>query len=242
MSRSERSARPAVHGFWEGTGATKTFTHPLDRALLERYVPRDARILDYGCGYGRLTAELARLGYRDVHGVDPSRALIERGRNEHPELPLVRFDALPLPFEDGSFDAALLFVILGVVTGDADQKALLSELARLVRPSGVLYLSDVPLQNDEHHVRRYEEASAADPLRPYGVFSTPDGGLFRHHRPEELRELLHAHGFDIVEERSTATATLHRGETTRSVQVIARRTDAADAADAADVSGTPPRP
>ncbi|OEU88227.1 methyltransferase type 11 [Streptomyces abyssalis] len=224
MARSERPARPAVHGFWEDTGATKTFTHPLDHALLEQYVPRDARVLDYGCGYGRLTAQLVELGYGDVHGVDPSRALIERGRREHPELPLLRFDALPLPFDDGSFDAALLFVVLGVVTADADQEALLAEIARLVRPSGVLYLSDVPLQTDEHHVRRYEEAAASSPGRPYGVFSTPDGGLFRHHRPEELRELLRTHGFAAEEERPTATATLHHGETTRSVQVLARRT------------------
>jgi SAM-dependent methyltransferase len=222
-SSAPRPRRPAVHGFWEGTGAAKTFTHPLDRGLLERYVPREARILDYGCGYGRLTAQLVELGYGDVHGVDPSRALIERGRSEHPELPLQLFTALPLPFEDGGFDAALLFVVLGVVTGDADQHAVVAELARLVRPSGVLYLSDVPLQSDERHVRRYEEGSAADPERPYGVFTTPDGGLFRHHRPEELRELLHAHGFTVEEERPTATATLHHGETTRSVQVIARR-------------------
>lgn len=224
MARSGRPARPAVHGFWETAGATKTFTHPLDRALLEQYVPRDARILDYGCGYGRLAAELVASGYRDVHGIDPSRALIERGRREHPDLPLELMEELPLPSADGSFDAALLFVILGVVPADADRQALLAELARLVRPSGVLYLSDVPLQSDEHHVRRYDEAAAAAPHRPYGVFSTPDGGLFRHHRPEELRELLHTHGFAVEEERSTATATLHRGESTRSVQVIARRT------------------
>lgn len=212
-----------MHGFWEATGATKTFTHPLDEGLLEQYVPREARILDYGCGYGRLTAQLAELGYRGVHGVDPSRALIERGQREHPELTLVRLTALPLPFAEGSFDAALLFVVLGVVPGDADRKALVAELARLVRPGGVLYLSDVPLQSDERHVRRYDEAAAAAPHRPYGVFSTPDGGLFRHHRPEELRELLHGHGFVIEEERSGTTATLHHGETTRSVQVVARR-------------------
>lgn len=227
MALSERPARPAVHGFWEGTGAKKTFTHPLDHALLEQYVPRDARILDYGCGYGRLTAQLTELGYRGVQGVDPSRALIERGRREHPELPIAHFEALPLPFGDGSFDAALLFVILGVVTGDADQTSLVAELARLVRPSGVLYISDVPLQSDEHHVRRYDEASLAEPDRPYGVFSTPDGGLFRHHRPEELRELLSTHGFAVEEERFPTTATLHHGESTRSVQLIARRVAAA---------------
>lgn len=212
-----------MHAFWEAAGAEKTFTHPLDHALLERYVPRGARILDYGCGYGRLTAQLKEAGYGDVHGADPSRALIERGRREHPQLPLRHFEKLPLPFEDGSFDAALLFVILGVVAEDADRRAVLAELARLVRPSGVLYLSDVPLQEDEHHLRRYDEAAAADPERPYGVFSTPDGGLFRHSRPEELRESLRAHGFAVEEERTTTTATLHRGESTRSLQLVARR-------------------
>lgn len=227
MDRLERPARPSVHGFWEAAGASKTFTHPLDAVLLERYVPRDARILDYGCGYGRLTAQLVELGYRDVHGVDPSRALIERGRREHPELPLDLVEELPLPFADGSFDAALLFVILGVVPADADQEAIVAELARLVRPSGILYLSDVPLQSDGHHVRRYDEAAAARPDRPYGVFTTPDGGLFRHHRPEAMRKLLRTNGFTVEEERSPTTATLHQGESTRSVQIVARRDAAA---------------
>ncbi|SCK55717.1 2-polyprenyl-3-methyl-5-hydroxy-6-metoxy-1,4-benzoquinol methylase [Streptomyces sp. WMMB 322] len=211
-----------MHTYWETTGATMAFTHPLDHALLERYVPRDARILDYGCGYGRLTAQLEELGYRDVQGVDPSAAMIERGAREHPGLTLTRQTALPLPFAAGSFDAALLFVVLGVVPGDADQNALVCELARLIRPGGVLYLSDVPLQDDERHSRRYEEAVAAAPYRAYGTFSTPDGGLFRHHRPEQLRALLAGNGFTVEEERTGTTATLH-GHTTRNVQLVARR-------------------
>ncbi|RSO16132.1 class I SAM-dependent methyltransferase, partial [Streptomyces sp. WAC 06725] len=55
--------RPHPQGFWETAGATKTFTHPLDAELLAAYVPRDVPVLDYGCGYGRLTAELGAVGY-----------------------------------------------------------------------------------------------------------------------------------------------------------------------------------
>jgi SAM-dependent methyltransferase len=52
-------------------GSEKTFTHTLDPELLEECLPLSARILDYGCGYGRLTAQLAALGYGDVRGGSP---------------------------------------------------------------------------------------------------------------------------------------------------------------------------
>ncbi|MGW7517986.1 class I SAM-dependent methyltransferase [Streptomyces sp. NPDC054796] len=211
---------PAVDGYWEAVGSTKTFTHPLDPELLETYLPRDARVLDYGCGYGRLTAQLAALGYGHVHGVDPSHALIARGRREHPELDLTHMPALPLPFEDASFDAALLFVVLNCVPEDAAQRTIVAEVARLVRPGGVLYVSDVPVQSDARNVRRYEDSPAAHHM--YGVFTTADGATFRHHRPEHLRELLGSHGFAVEEERTGTAPTLH-GHTAEHLQIIARR-------------------
>ncbi|AXK37161.1 class I SAM-dependent methyltransferase [Streptomyces armeniacus] len=225
--------RPAVHGYWEADGASKDFTHALDHELLAAYVPRDARVLDYGCGYGRLTARLAALGYGDVRGVDPSRAMVERGRREHPALDLAHQSALPLPradgHTDGSYDAALLFVVLNCVPGDADQRAIVRELGRLLRPGGVLYVSDVPVQRDARNVGRYEQHAAHAPEgTPYGVFTTPDGGLFRHHPPGHVRELLHAYGFTVEEERTGTSATLH-GHTAGHVQTIARRRNASRA-------------
>ncbi|MFI9260835.1 ubiquinone/menaquinone biosynthesis C-methylase UbiE [Streptomyces sp. 2333.5] len=207
-------------GFWETTGSAKTFTHPLDPALLDAYVPRGAHVLDYGCGYGRLTAELAGLGYRAVRGVDVSAALIARGRREHPELDLLRWAGFPLPFEDGAFDAALLFAVLTCVPGDADQTAIAGELGRLVRPGGVLYLSDVPLQDDALNQERY--ARFAERYGTYGVFETPDGGVFRHHPPERLRGLVRAAGFSVLAERRGSVGTLD-GRTAERLQLVARR-------------------
>ncbi|TXC92479.1 class I SAM-dependent methyltransferase [Streptomyces sp. ISID311] len=207
-------------GFWETTGSAKTFTHPLDPALLDAYVPRGAHVLDYGCGYGRLTAELTGLGYRAVRGVDVSAALIARGRREHPELDLLRWAGFPLPFEDGAFDAALLFAVLTCVPGDADQTAIAGELGRLVRPGGVLYLSDVPLQDDALNQERY--ARFAERYGTYGVFETPDGGVFRHHPPERLRGLVRAAGFSVLAERRGSVGTLD-GRTAERLQLVARR-------------------
>ncbi|MFH8406331.1 class I SAM-dependent methyltransferase [Streptomyces sp. NPDC018019] len=209
-----------TQGFWESTGAGKTFTHPLDPGLLDAYLPRDVPVLDYGCGYGRLTAELVAAGYADVRGVDVSRALVERGGREHPDVRLTHCPDLPLPFQDGIFGAALLFAVLTCVPDAAAQRAIVGELGRLVRPGGVLYVSDVPLQSDRLHLARYEEY--APRYGTYGVFETPDGGVFRHSAPDHLRGLLRAHGFTVVAERSDTVPTLD-GHTVQRLQLIGRR-------------------
>lgn len=217
--------RPDLHGFWERAGATKTFTHALDPALLAAYVPRGARVLDYGCGYGRLTAQLAEAGYAAV-GVDPSHAMVERGRAEHPGVELVHQAELPLPERDGAYDAALLFAVLNCVPRDASQHAAVAELARLVRPGGVLYVSEVPLQSDPRNVLRYEAHASGPDSGPYGTFTTPDGARFRHHTPEHLRALLDGHGFTVTEER-TGTAPTLNGHTASRLQLVAHRRPAA---------------
>jgi SAM-dependent methyltransferase len=209
--------------FWETTGAGKTFTHPLDPELLAGHLPdREAPVLDYGCGYGRLTGELAALGYSRVEGVDFSRALIERGRREHPGLPLLHCAELPLPRPDGHYGAALLFAVLTCIPDDAAQRAVLAELARLVRPGGLLHVSDVPLQSDARNLRRYAEY--AERLGTYGAFRTEDGGTFRHHEPDRLRALLADHGFTITEERTDTVGTLDHHTVERLQLLAVRRT------------------
>ncbi len=51
--------------------------------LVDAMVGRGARILDAGCGPGRVAAELARLGH-DVVGVDVDPVLIEAAVEDHP--------------------------------------------------------------------------------------------------------------------------------------------------------------
>ncbi|MEF3116312.1 class I SAM-dependent methyltransferase [Streptomyces chrestomyceticus] len=212
--------RQETREFWERAGAVKTFTHPLDPELLHAYVPPDVPVLDYGCGYGRLTAELVAAGYADVRGVDVSRALVERGRREHPGVRIEHWAGLPLPFGDGSFGAALLFAVLTCVPGSGEQREIVAELGRVVRPGGVLYLSDMPLQRDRWDVARYE--AYAGRFGTYGVFGTSDGGVFRHHEPDRLRGLVRAHGFTVEAERTDMVPTLD-GRTAERLQLIGRR-------------------
>ena len=41
-------------------------------------LPTTARVLDYGCGYGRTLAELRDVGWRNAVGVDFSREMVSR--------------------------------------------------------------------------------------------------------------------------------------------------------------------
>jgi len=76
-------------------------------------------------------------------GVDLSRAMLAKARRKLPlkgrEITLERGNAEDLPFDDGSFDVAVLTLILSVA---ADGAACLREAARVTRPGGRLLVLD----------------------------------------------------------------------------------------------------
>jgi SAM-dependent methyltransferase len=207
----------AAQRYWDDNAETHAFSHPLELGWLGE-LPKHARILDFGCGYGRAAAELAAAGWRGVVGVDFAAGMIARGKRENPELDLRHVDRLPLDEPDGGFDAALLFAVLTCIADDAGQRALMAELRRVVRPGGLLYVSDYLLQNDPRHLARYEAGQARHGA--YGVWDRGDGGVFRHHGRAALAALLIE--FEPVAEREVETRTLSGAKTT-AIQLLRRR-------------------
>jgi len=187
-------AAPDQTGFWNSAAGTKKFTHVLDHARFTRAIARDAFILDFGCGQGRLCAELLELGYRNITGVDSSVEMIRAARQSCPDLDFIVNDDGLLP-ETRGFDVVLLFAVLTCIPDDAVQKTLVAGFKRILRPGGLLLISDYPLQTDARNLERYSrfEHEAGG----YGSFRLPDGTLLRHHRREWFDELLA--GFEIEE-------------------------------------------
>jgi len=97
------------------------------------------RVLDACCGTGDFAVEAERRGGRVV-GLDFSEKMIARARRKSGTIEWVQGDALELPFEDGSFDAAT--VGFGV-RNLADLDRGLSELARVLRPGGRLAVLEI---------------------------------------------------------------------------------------------------
>ena len=182
--------------YWNRVASSKTFTHPLDLNRFSQLVKKEGRILDFGCGYGRLCDELWQEGFQNLLGVDSSPQMIERARSLFPDIPFQVVASLSLPFEDSSFDAVTLFAVLTCVISNEAQEQLIRELSRILRPGGILYVSDYPLQVDERNKIRYERDRGV--FGDYGTFKTADGAVVRHHTAEWIASLLsgfrkHAH-------------------------------------------------
>ena len=109
------------------------------RATVEGVVHPGDRVLDACCGTGDLAFAAAAAGGR-VTGIDFSRPMLDRARRKAPEIGWVEGDALALPFEDDTFDAAT--VGFGV-RNLADLEGGLRELRRVLRPGGRLAILEI---------------------------------------------------------------------------------------------------
>jgi SAM-dependent methyltransferase len=122
------------------------FTLERDRREVARLLdilglPDGARILDVPCGQGRHSHLLAEAGF-DVDGLDLSAELLARARarGTGPRLRYHRGDMRNLPSEwTGQFDAVLnLFTSFGFFADPSDDRGVVAEFARVLRPGGIL--------------------------------------------------------------------------------------------------------
>lgn len=112
--------------------------------FVDALAERRSVILDAGCGTGRVAAALARAGHR-AHGIDVDPVLVEAGRAQHPELPLVVLDlarATPDALVARGFPPAYdVIVSAGNVmhfVADGTEEAIVANLAALLAPRGRL--------------------------------------------------------------------------------------------------------
>jgi ubiquinone/menaquinone biosynthesis C-methylase UbiE len=101
--------------------------------------PAGGKLLDVPCGFGRHAIPLAEDGF-DVTGVDRAAALLEEAKRRSDKPAWVLGDYRELPFADATFDTAInLYTSLGYL-GDAEDTAVLAEIARVLKPGGRLVI------------------------------------------------------------------------------------------------------
>ncbi len=138
------------------------------RAVADAAAPLASPLHDVGTGRGMLAVELARRGFEVVSADPDAEAQEEAAFNAQDAgveaaVWFVLSDAAFLPFDDGHFGGAFAMDALHHFTAT---EGVLSEMVRVVRPSGPLVLSDFTAEGFEL-VRRVHEAEGRDhPVGP----------------------------------------------------------------------------
>jgi SAM-dependent methyltransferase len=140
-------------------------------AVASASAPDGARVLEVGCGPGRLSIRLAQRYGLAVTGLDLDPAMIERARANagrlreggEPGPSFLVGDAASLQFPDGSFD---LVVSTLSMHHWADQAAGLAEIGRVLRPGGRALVWDF-----RPGVRALHGHDRPDPIDPVHVSS-----------------------------------------------------------------------
>jgi ubiquinone/menaquinone biosynthesis C-methylase UbiE len=181
----------------------------LARDLARRH---PGRLLDWGCGFGQVSALLRAEGV-DVVAFDvrpglvaPTRERLER----FPEIEAhVTSDPVALPFETDSFDTVLS---CGVLEHVEDPDGSLDELRRVLKPGGIFHVVNLP--NRFSYTERIARL-----LGRYYHGQLPDDRVYTKRR---ARELFERHGFELREFRRAHMLPLTLGGPARPIWAASR--------------------
>lgn len=107
------------------------------RAKLSPFKEKD--LLEIGCGTGRISEFEAKI-FKNVTGIDISEGMISQATKRLSHLTNVKFvatDGRRYPFANNSFDVVFSFIVFQHMPGKETVMSNISELSRVLRPSGI---------------------------------------------------------------------------------------------------------
>ncbi len=149
------------------------------RWLLAEFVQQaeGGPLIDLGCGYGFLTECARRFGL-PATGLEASATALAEGRRQHPLADLRPWQGgEPLPFADASVGGAVMNEFIDHITLEQN-RALFGELARVLRPGGILIVKSPSRFNRFDH----------------------DQGHLTFFSPSEFRAFVASFGFEVLQQ------------------------------------------
>jgi ubiquinone/menaquinone biosynthesis C-methylase UbiE len=159
------------------------------------YLGTRQRVLDAGCGYGRMSGLLRDRGYQVV-GMDLSESLLRSGRDslapgEKPRVPFVVGNMIQLPFKAGCFDAVVcLWSAFQEILGPLHQTAVLAGFHRVLDAGGLCLIEGRPPRAGDGGIPAARISQDTVKGLPYQQFV---------HDPESLRRRCAEAGIHDVE-------------------------------------------
>ena len=153
----------SVKAFFSQDGVVRYYAMAVDRVglwrseefLLTRIFGTGQRILELGCGAGRISFALHALGYRDLLPTDYSPQMVEMATHialeKGVDLPFAVADACDLPYGDAEFDGAI-FGFNGLMQIPKLERRMraMCEVARVLKPGSHFFFTS----HDRAHAKR----------------------------------------------------------------------------------------
>ena len=117
------------------------------------FLPKNAKILDAGCGPGRDALTLSEEGYEAV-GIDLTPEMIKLAKESGPDIDFHVRDLRKTEFDEASFDG--IWANASVIHIPKQEIGIvLKEFARILKPSGILFVSVLKGEGERAHLMKY---------------------------------------------------------------------------------------
>lgn len=104
----------------------------------QKHVKSHFKVLDLGCGNGRLFEFLRPIDYT---GIDSSENLLKEAKKRYPDVSFVNGDMLEIPLKDNEFDMVFCIAALHHIPSKNLRKKAVSEIKRVLKKDGILILT-----------------------------------------------------------------------------------------------------
>lgn len=227
LVRSHFESQPVVLNYMRAVSVVGLWES--ERIVIEKFIPKKgSKILELGCGAGRIGLNLIKRGYKNIILSDFSPAMVEASKDMAQHFNLSAdcrvCDATKLSeFEENSFEAVIFgFNGLMQIPGRENRLSALSEIFKILKPGGVFIFTthDRILTSDpvfwEEEKKLWEKNLQNPKLKDFGdrVYDSPEGEVFIH-LPilEEIAFDLNEAGFLLVFESLRSAISSEKSET-----------------------------
>ena len=192
---------------WENEYTRTTWRGPYSIEPVKEMLNPGARVLDVGCGNGKMLSPLARAGY-NVAGIDISRgALLPMAGSN-----VVQGDARNLPFRENTFDGAVCYDVLQHLL-EGERNAAVMEIRRVLAPGGLLFIQ----------VFGKKDMRYGGTLVEPDTFRRHSGIIYHYFSEDEVKSMLA--GFTLIKMDSAVSQKTFNGEefTRHKITAIAQK-------------------
>lgn len=180
---SENGQGKEFVAFSEGSFSWQYIERPTIDSYLGEIYRQNPKVLDAGCGAGRVTGHLINSGIHpeNILGIDMDRDMVESYAASYPSTNVVQGRVSILPFEAGSFDLIVSNMLLHQLDS-SDLLKFLEESSRVLAEEGMLFFIDS---------NPYSSADRISSIGRWITQKTPWGTEIKAYI-HDLQELLHS--------------------------------------------------